>query len=432
MKQIGFWLTSFVIFFLNASAVMAQAPNPEIVNYTNSTLHLITIIASIAAVLFLIKGGYGYITSAGNPENLEEAKRTIKNALTGLVLVLGSTVLINVFQGALVAPSTNTPGPALSLAPIGQTTPNGGLTQVMIDAVNGLLQNLVESATKPIIDGLFSFLTNSPSLLSNSTVFNFWLISVGIVDSLFILVVAILGLHIMSAATFGFEELELKELLPKLGLAFLGANISLFLCDYALETCNTLINVVLKATGGLNHSFVTNALNFETITTNSLPLIILVFFLILLIVSVVLLLLYISRLIVISLGAVLSPFIFLLWVIPKYADLADIAVKSYLVTIFSLFIHVVTIQLASAFLSFPDNSQNSLLSLAVAIGLFTTLLKTPSIMFSLVMYTSRTGTVKKIGGQLMNVLTTNRHSSLTRQAKSYFLPIKTPRRRVNI
>lgn len=31
----------------------------------------------------------------------------------------------------------------------------------------------------------------------------------------------------MSASTFGFEEVEIGQLLPRIGLAFLGANVSL-------------------------------------------------------------------------------------------------------------------------------------------------------------------------------------------------------------
>jgi hypothetical protein len=35
------------------------------------------ILASIATVFFLVRGGYLYITSTGNPVALEEAKKTI-------------------------------------------------------------------------------------------------------------------------------------------------------------------------------------------------------------------------------------------------------------------------------------------------------------------------------------------------------------------
>ncbi len=397
-------LFSFLLYSTPAFAVSAGA---DITNYASSTLSIIVSISAAAAVFFLIKGGYLYFTSSGSPEALEQAKKTIRNALVGLVLVLAAGAIVSIFSNALGQPATNGSTSALNLSQITTVKPSDGLTQVLIDAVSGFMQNIVQSATKPLVDGIMGYLATTPSVLTNSVIVHFWLVMVGITDSLFVLIVALLGLHFMSASTFGFEEVELRQLLPKIGLAFLGTNISLFLADYAITTSNALVNEVLHATGGLNHAWITNAITLPNMANGTAPLITLLFLILFLIVAIVLLLLYISRLIMISLGAVLSPFIFLLWIIPKCSDIAEIAVKTYLVTVFMVFVHVVIIQLAASFLSLPDNGGgNSLLSIAVAIGLFFTLLKTPSTMMQLVSYTSRTGTMRKIGGQIMNVMTT--------------------------
>ena len=123
---------------------------------------------------------------------------------------------------------------------------------------------------------------------------------------------------------------------------------------------------------------------------------------------------YISRLIFISLGAVLSPFIFLLSALPKFSDFAFIAVKTYLVSVFIVFVHVVIIQLASSFLTLPEHSENSLISIAVGIGLFITLLKTPNLRMQMVMYTSNSGAMKKLGNQIINVMTTDNASVASR------------------
>jgi hypothetical protein len=414
--------------FSAATPVLAQDTNPAITEYTRNTLAILTPLAIAAAVFFLIRGGYGYILSAGNPQRLETAKATIKNALLGLILVLGAVVLINVFQTALTAPASSAAADTITLIPIVPQTPSSGLTQVLIDAVNGFMQNLVESATQPIMDGLFSFLTTTPSLMSNSVVFKFWLVSLGIVNSLFVIAVALLGLKLMSATTFGFEPVSLSQMLPKIGIAFLGANVSLFLADYVVTTANVLTKAVLESTGGLNRAWISNAINLEAIANNQAPLIILVFLIILLIVAIVLLLIYISRLIIISLAAVLSPFIFLLYLLPKFSDLAEIAVKSYFVSVFMLFIHVVIIQLAAAFLTLPEHTNNSLISIAVAIGLFITLLKTPSVMFQLVMYTSNSQTVKRLGGQIMNVVSTGSKPNQTRREVMRLSELKSARK----
>jgi len=292
--------------------------------------------------------------------------------------------------------------------------PSDGLTQVLIDAVAGFIQNIVESSTAPIVNGVLGYLTTTPTLLGNEVIRNFWFITVGIVDALFILVVALMGLQVMSASTFGFEEVEIKHLLPKLGLTFLLANISLFLADYAVITCNTLVKVILDSTGGINHTWIENAFNPTTVITGTTPLIIFIFMVLFLIVSIVLLLMYISRLIFISLGAVLSPFIFLLSALPKFSDFAFIAMKTYLVSVFIVFVHVVIIQLASAFLTLPEHSENSLISIAIGIGLFITLLKTPNLMMQMVMYTSNSGSMRKLGNQIINVMTTDNASTGSR------------------
>jgi hypothetical protein len=397
-------------------ATPAFAVSPNVTQYTNNTLGMITLVAGAGAVLFLIKGGYQYITSSGKPNNLEDAKKTIKNSIIGLIIVLGASLLVSVLSNSFHQAQPQTTGGVVNVSPILSVNPADGLTQVLIDAVSGFMKNIVQSATKPIIDGIIGYLTSTPTLLDNSVIFNFWTIILGITDSLFVLVVALLGLHFMIAGALGFEEIELKHLLPRIGLAFLGANTSLFLANYAVITSNTLTTAVINATGGLTNAWIANAANPTSLALGATPLITLVFLVIFLMVAIVLLLFYISRLIMISLGAVLSPLIFLLWAIPKTSDFAEISIKTYTVTVFIAFVHVVIIQLASAFLSLPQNSGNSLISIGVAIGLFFTLLKTPSLMMQMVMYTSGNGTVKKIGGQIINVITSDNSSTSTDSA----------------
>ncbi|MEX0895658.1 MAG: pilin [Patescibacteria group bacterium] len=409
MRVLTFLLTlSTALFF--APTIHAQTTSPQLLDFTSSTLQIITLIASAAVVLLLIKAGYEYMTSAGKPEVLESAKKTIRNALIGLVLVLTANIVISVFQQSLTSSSEMSTTTYLEFAPIEADEPSDGLTQVLIDAVTAFMQNIVESATAPLVEGIIKYLTLTPTLLGNSVIFDFWLVSLGIVNTLFVIVVALLGLQLMSATTFGFDEVQLKQLLPRIGLGFLGANTSLFLADYVIITSNALVTAVLESTGGLNHAWVVTAVSPASLISGGTPLITLIFLILFVIVAIVLLLLYISRLILISLGAVIAPFIFLLWTIPKTADYAEIATKTYFVTVFMVFVHVVIIQLASSFLALPEHSENSLLAIAIAIGLFFTLLKTPSLMMQMAYYTSSNGTVKKMGNQIMNVVSTNTSS----------------------
>lgn len=428
IKRIAFyclWTFAFLLFLPHP--VLAVTTSAEITQYTNDTLNIITLIASAAAVFFLIKGGYQYMASTGKPEVVEQAKRTIKNALIGLIIVLAAAFIVSVFKGALTGPATGGSSGALSIAPIESVKPNDGLVQVLIDAVSSFMQNILESAISPIVNGIMGYLTTTPSVLQNQVIVNFWLVILGITDSLFVVIVALLGLHFMSASTFGYDEVELSQLLPKIGLAFLGANVSLFLADYAIVTANALVTTVLNSTGGLTSAWVMDAVNPVTYLTGNTPLVILIFLILFLIVSIVLLFMYISRLILISLAAVLSPFIFLLWIIPKFSDLAEIAVKSYLVTVFMVFVHVVVIQLASSFLNLPGQTGNSLVSIAVAIGLFLTLLKVPGLMMQMVFYNSANTVIRKIGHEIFNGVATDKSSSGSGEA-AQGARVKTPRK----
>ena len=399
---------------LTPSLVYAASSAPsQVTSFTSDTLHIITIIALGATVFFILRGGFTYITSTGKPEALEDAKKTIRNALIGLVVILGASALISLLSGAFISNGTNTVTSTLPVTQIESVAPSGGLTQVLIDAVNGFIQNIVESATKPIVDGIMTFLATTPSLLQNSSIVKFWLIMLGITDSLFVVVVALLGLQFMSASTFGFEEIEFTHLLPRIGLAFLAANVSLFLADYTIQAGNALVSGVISATGGLNTAWITSAITIQNLANGTTPFITLIFLLIFLIVAILLLFMYITRLVVISLGAVLSPFVFLLWTIPKTADFAEMAIKGYFVSVFMIFVHVVAIQLAGAYLALPTQTPNSLISIAVAIGLLMTLIKIPQFLMQLVLFSKGVGMVKFVGGQMMNILTAGKNKIKT-------------------
>lgn len=51
-------------------------------------------IGALVAVAFIIMGGYRYMSSQGEPKNLEAAMATIVNAAIGLGIVLTATVLV--------------------------------------------------------------------------------------------------------------------------------------------------------------------------------------------------------------------------------------------------------------------------------------------------------------------------------------------------
>ncbi len=52
-------------------------------------------IAGIAAVIFVIYGGFQYILSQGEPDRLKGARSTIVNALIGLAIAVSATAIVN-------------------------------------------------------------------------------------------------------------------------------------------------------------------------------------------------------------------------------------------------------------------------------------------------------------------------------------------------
>ena len=58
-------------------------------------------VAGIVAVVFVVVGGFQYITSSGEPDRAKAARGTIINALVGLVIAAMATVIVNVVAGRL-------------------------------------------------------------------------------------------------------------------------------------------------------------------------------------------------------------------------------------------------------------------------------------------------------------------------------------------
>lgn len=63
-------------------------------------------LAGAIAVLFIVIGGFQYITSAGNEEQAEKGRNTLVNAIIGLVVIIMSYAIIQVIANAV----TKTPG----------------------------------------------------------------------------------------------------------------------------------------------------------------------------------------------------------------------------------------------------------------------------------------------------------------------------------
>jgi TRAP-type C4-dicarboxylate transport system permease small subunit len=65
-------------------------------NFIRSVIKIIASLAGLVATGFFVVGGFSYITSSGNPEHLDRAKRTIFFSAMGLAITIGAFVLSNI------------------------------------------------------------------------------------------------------------------------------------------------------------------------------------------------------------------------------------------------------------------------------------------------------------------------------------------------
>lgn len=86
------------------AADVAGVDNVE--NFIRTIISVIAGFAGLIATGFIVVGGLGYITSSGNPEHLDRAKRTLLWSLIGLAIVIAAFVISNI----IVSVATNSFG----------------------------------------------------------------------------------------------------------------------------------------------------------------------------------------------------------------------------------------------------------------------------------------------------------------------------------
>lgn len=83
--------------FLYASqAFAASGDAAQVENFIRSIIQLVAGLAGLVATGFFVVGGFTYITSSGNPEKLDQAKRTLFYSAIGLAIVIAAFVISNI------------------------------------------------------------------------------------------------------------------------------------------------------------------------------------------------------------------------------------------------------------------------------------------------------------------------------------------------
>lgn len=339
-------------------------------------------LAGPVCIFFIASGGIAYMTSTGRPEKLDHAKQILKNAAIGLSIVFAAAALTAILSHAYAGSSAaaNAKLPDMSAIPL--TPQSNGVIGFIIKTITGVLGDIVNFLAWPFIHSLEYFTKSTPLMADNPTVFHMWLAMTGIVDALFVLVVALLGFHVMSFSMLGLDELDLRHLLPRLCFIFLVVNTSIFAIDGIIELSNAMIHAITAANGATSLWSTLEDVTKQSAKMGFPALLIMIVFVVF---SIILVVYYIGRLITLYMGAILSPLVLLLWVVPGFRDFAETAAKVYLMAVFVLFVHVIILQLAASLVGgvvvgSPTHVDGSLMPMVTGLAAIIALLKTQGVM----------------------------------------------------
>lgn len=374
-----------------------------IASFVNPILTGMIVTGSLVCVLCVTWAGFMYITSSGNPNKLAKAKQLIVRALLGLVIIIGASA----FSLILIHAYSAKPGPVSAQLPplkaISNQSSSGNLVDVLIKTISGLLVAVVATVSRPFIDALNYFTKATPLLNANSNVVHLWAISTSIADALLVLVIAIIGFHIMGSSQFGFGDVNLATIIPQILITFVLINGSLYLIDGIIQLSNVMITALRAGSGNITPW---NSLLSIISHVSGYSIAALFILVILMVFTVILLVYYISRIVVIYLGGVLAPFIFLLWLLPGFRDFAQNVFKTYLSTIFVLFVHVIILTLAASLLQGVLTSgggvANPIMALLLGLATLIALIKTQGVLMQLNYASIGPKTVRKLGGSFIN------------------------------
>ncbi len=376
-------------------------------NISHLFLPIFNILVSLSGVVttfFLVQAGITYMTSSGQPEKIIHAKKIIRNSIIGLILIISAGIIANILLNTYSLPSPNSLSHVPILNQINPSPTSSGIVTIIIDAIMGLLRNIIVSIATPFINSLSYFTHGTPLMASNTAIFNIWLITSGIADSLFLIVIALLGFHIIGSVSLGFAEVDLKQLLPQIVITFLFINSSIFIIDTVIDLSNMMIQALYNSFPSIT---VWNVLIDVSKQSSHLGLAALFILIIFVILSVILLIYYVMRLVVLYLGAILSPLIIMLWLLPSFKDFVTVSIKTYLTTIFVLFVHVIILLLASILFTGMINNNSStninpIMSTIVGIATLITLLKTQKMLTELNYVSVGPSALRKLSGHFIN------------------------------
>ncbi len=96
LKIVGLTVAVGVPLIFSSPAFAAGGDVAQVESFIRNVIKLITGLAGLIATGFFVAGGFTYITSSGNPEQLDKAKRTLTWSAIGLAIVIAAFVISNI------------------------------------------------------------------------------------------------------------------------------------------------------------------------------------------------------------------------------------------------------------------------------------------------------------------------------------------------
>lgn len=115
-------------------------------------------------------------------------------------------------------------------------------------AISQWFANLVTSALRPVFDFLGRTIFSTPALADNGRITQLWGFSLGVADALLLLLL-LMGAGMVTVGSGLTTQLTAKELLPRLLVAAIAANVSLILLRYMIDFFNAISQGILGSLG---------------------------------------------------------------------------------------------------------------------------------------------------------------------------------------
>ena len=96
LKIVGLIVAIGTPIILSSPAFAATSDVAQVESFIRNVIKVIAGLAGLVATGFFVAGGFTYITSSGNPEQLDKAKRTLTWSAIGLAIVIAAFVISNI------------------------------------------------------------------------------------------------------------------------------------------------------------------------------------------------------------------------------------------------------------------------------------------------------------------------------------------------